>query len=223
MTRPWQYAAVGRGGGLLVDALLSTTRIERINPEPFRAFQEAGQPVIFALWHGRLLPPTWLHRGEGVVTLASHSADGEYITRVLHHWGYRVVRGSSSRGGDSALRELTQLIHEGRSVAITADGPRGPREKLKYGVLQMAQRTGAPLIPVGTAASRAWRFNSWDRFMLPKPFARIRIAYGDGVFLPSALDADGLAAEARAMERRIAERTAVAEAALDASPAGEPG
>jgi lysophospholipid acyltransferase (LPLAT)-like uncharacterized protein len=214
MSRQWRYAAVGRGGSLAIDALMATTRVERINDGPFRSLQAQGQPVIFALWHGRLLPPTWAHRHEGVMALASRSEDGEYITRVLHHWGYGVVRGSSSRGGESALRELVQRVREGHSVALTADGPRGPREKLKFGVLQIAQRTGAPIIPLGTAVSRAWRFNSWDRFMLPKPFARVRIAYGDPVYVPKTTDAGSQAAEAAAMERRIAEQTERAEAAV---------
>jgi lysophospholipid acyltransferase (LPLAT)-like uncharacterized protein len=211
--RAWRYAAAGRTGASVLNAVMATTRIERINAEAYRVPQARG-PVVFALWHGRLLPPTWLHRHEGVVTLASHSADGEYITRMLQRWGYHVVRGSSSRGGDSALRELVRLIRGGRSVAITADGPRGPREKLKPGVLQMAQLTGAPLIPVGTAVSRAWRFDSWDRFTLPMPFARIRIAYGDAVYVPRDTASSALPALAAEVEARIAAQTRLAAAAL---------
>jgi lysophospholipid acyltransferase (LPLAT)-like uncharacterized protein len=214
MKGAWRYAAAGRAGGLLLDALLGTARIERINPEAFRVHRAARRPIVFALWHGQLLPPTWLHRHEDMVTLASRSADGEYIARVLHHWGYHVVRGSSSRGGESALRELVRLIRAGRSVAITADGPRGPSEKLKLGVLHMAQLTGAALVPVGTAASRAWRFRSWDRFLLPKPFARIRIAYGDALSIPRDTDAAGLAAHAEVLEQKISELARLAEAAL---------
>jgi lysophospholipid acyltransferase (LPLAT)-like uncharacterized protein len=145
------------------------------------------------------------------VTLASRSADGEYITRVLHHWGYHVVRGSSSRGGDTALRELVRLARAGRSVAITSDGPRGPRERLKFGVLHMAQLSGAPLVPVGSAASRAWWFESWDRFLVPRPFAKLRVAYGDALFIPRDADSDGLAAAARRIEDAIGRLTRVAE------------
>lgn len=205
-----QYAAAGLAGGLLLDALLGTTRVETINPEAFEQHHRAGTPVVFALWHGRLLPPTWHHRGQGIVTLASRSGDGEYITRVLHHWGYHVVRGSSSRGGDSALRELVRLLRAGRSVAITCDGPRGPRQKLKFGVLQMAQLSGAALVPVGSAASRAWELNSWDRFTVPKPFARLRVAYGDALFVPRDTAAADLPRIAAQVEAAIAERTTVA-------------
>jgi lysophospholipid acyltransferase (LPLAT)-like uncharacterized protein len=200
----------GKAGGLLLDALLGTTRLEPINTEAYTAHQRAGRPVVFALWHGALLAPTYQHRHEGIVTLASRSGDGEYITRLLHHWGFQVVRGSSSRGGDTALRELIRLVRSGRSVAITSDGPRGPRQKLKHGVLQIAQLTGAPLIPVGSAARRAWRLNSWDRFEIPKPFSHVRIVYGDGVYVPRATAAADLPAVAADVEERIAAVTRTA-------------
>lgn len=206
-----RFALAGAVGGTLLDALMATTRIETINEEAYRTHHRAGQPVLFALWHGRLLPPTYLHRGQGIVTLASQSADGEYITRVLHRWKFHVVRGSSSRGGDTALRELVRLARAGRSIAITSDGPRGPRERLKFGVLHMAQLSGAPLVPVGSAASSAWWFESWDRFLVPRPFAKLRVAYGDAVFIPRDTDSDGLAAAARRIEDTIGRLTRVAE------------
>jgi lysophospholipid acyltransferase (LPLAT)-like uncharacterized protein len=213
MKGTWRYTVAGRSGAALLNALMRTTRVERINAAPFHAARARG-PVVFVLWHGRLLPPTWLHRDEGIVTLASQSADGEYITRALHHWGYDIVRGSSSRGGESALRDLIRSIRRGRSVAVTVDGPRGPRHKVKFGVLQMAQLTGAPLIPLGTAASPAWRFNSWDRFLLPKPLARIRVAYGDPVVIPRDTKQADLPGLAAAVGQRINEQTRTAEAAL---------
>jgi lysophospholipid acyltransferase (LPLAT)-like uncharacterized protein len=145
---------------------------------------DEGKPVIFVLWHGRLLPLGFVHRGQGVVGLASSSADGEYISRILRHWGFGIVRGSSSSGGDTAFRELIREVRAGRSVAITPDGPRGPREQLKPGVLQLAQLTGVPLVPVAAAASRSWWFVSWDRFLVPQPFARLHVAYGNPVQVP---------------------------------------
>jgi lysophospholipid acyltransferase (LPLAT)-like uncharacterized protein len=207
-----RYALGGLLGWALLDRLMATTRIEAINEEAYRVHYRAGRPVIFALWHGRLLPPTYFHRHQAVVTLASMSADGEYITRLLHRWGFEVVRGSSSRGGESALRDLVRLARAGRSVAITADGPRGPRERLKHGVLHTAQLSGAPLVPVGSAASRAWWFDSWDRFLVPRPFARLRVVYGDAIFIPRDADREALDRAARTIEGMIAELTAEAEA-----------
>lgn len=178
-----RYTIAEHAGGALLDSLLHTMRLRVENARAYRERTEQGKPVIFTVWHGRLLPLSFLHRNQGVVALASRSADGEYIARILQHWGFGMVRGSSSSGGDTAFRELIREVRAGRSVAVTPDGPRGPRERLKPGVLQLAQLTGAPLIPAAAAASRAWWFESWDRFLVPKPFARLHVAYGDPVFV----------------------------------------
>ena len=201
-------------GGAALDALMATTRIRTEGDEHFRRFWDAGRPTVFVLWHGRLLPPTYHHRGQGVVTLISQHRDGEYITRVVRRWGYIAVRGSSSRGGLHALRELLRHLRAGRSLAITPDGPRGPREKLKLGPLLAAQRAEAPVIPAASAASRAWYFGGWDRFLNPQPFARLQIVYGEPVRIPREADEAGLQALAEEIERRMAELTRRAEALL---------
>jgi lysophospholipid acyltransferase (LPLAT)-like uncharacterized protein len=146
--------------------------------------------------------------------MASRSADGEYITRMLHHWGYRVARGSSSRGGDTALRELAALVRAGHTAALTADGPRGPRHKLKFGVLRLAQLTGVPIVPVAVAADRVWRLRSWDRFIVPKPFSRVRVVFGDAIAVASDLSDDARPELAAHIERVLAELERAAEAAL---------
>ena len=179
-----RFTLAQHAGGAMLDALMRTVRMHIDNDRAYRGRMQEGKPVIFALWHGRLLPLGFLHRGQDIVCLASRSADGEYITRVLQHWGFDVVRGSSSSGGDTAFRELIRAIRGGSSVAITPDGPRGPRERLKAGVLQLAQLTGAPLVPLAAAATRAWWFESWDRFLVPQPFARLHAAYADPIFVP---------------------------------------
>jgi lysophospholipid acyltransferase (LPLAT)-like uncharacterized protein len=140
--------------------------------------------VIYAVWHGRLLPPAFLHRGQDVVTLISRSADGEYLARLLSHWGYESVRGSSSRGGSEALRELVKYGRKGRSLAITPDGPRGPKQELKGGILSAAQLSGVPIIPTSSTASRGWWPGRWDRFLIPKPFAKVRVQYAAPVIVP---------------------------------------
>ena len=179
-----RYTLAEHAGGRLLDALLHTVRVSAENVRAYRDRTSQGKPVIYTLWHGRLLPMGFVHRNQGVVGLASRSADGEYIARILQHWGFGVVRGSSSSGGDTAFRELIRHLRAGRSVAVTPDGPRGPRERLKPGVLQLAQLTGAPLVPLAAAATRAWWFESWDRFLVPKPFAQLHVAYGDPVYVP---------------------------------------
>ena len=195
----------GAAGQRVFDSLLATCRSETWGGEHHWPLRKAGQPVIFALWHGRLLPCTWLNRDQDLVTLVSQHKDGEYIARVVQRWGYTTVRGSSSRGGTEALRDLMRWIRRGRSVAITPDGPRGPREKMKLGPLYIAQRTGAPLIPALAGASRGWYFGSWDRFLVPKPFSRIRMGYGAPIYVPRDADEAELERIAAHVEEKLTE------------------
>ncbi|HEV7590515.1 MAG TPA: lysophospholipid acyltransferase family protein [Longimicrobium sp.] len=192
-------------GSVALNALMSTCRYQREGVEHYDQFWRQGKPVIFTLWHGRLLPCTHFHRQQGVVTLISQHRDGEYITRVVRRWGFTAVRGSTTRGGLDALRELIQHVRAGRSLAITPDGPKGPREKMKPGPVLIAQRTGAPIIPVVSGASRASYVGGWDRFMIPHPFARLRIAYGEPVFVPRRAGEAEIQAIMDDVERRLGE------------------
>ena len=177
------YWFAGALGKHLLDALLATVRFKVMTPEPKRLAAEKG--VIYTLWHGRLLPLTYYHRNQRIATLISQSSDGEYIARVVERWGYTAVRGSSSRGGGPALREMVKLSRAKRSLAITPDGPRGPRQKLKPGVLTLAQLTGLPMIPMSASATRAWWVDAkWDLFLVPKPLATVFVRYADPVYVP---------------------------------------
>lgn len=168
-----------RAGAAVIRLLASTWRIRVARDQSLRETRSAGQNVIFVLWHGELLPLLWQHRGEGVVVVISEHRDGEIIARIAESLGYSTVRGSTSRGGSRALIGLMREIAAGRNAAVTPDGPRGPAHVFAPGAAIAAQRTGTPLLPVRCVASRAWRLKSWDRFMIPKPFARVEISYGD--------------------------------------------
>ena len=137
--------------------------------------------MIFTLWHGQLLPLLYHHRGQGAVILISEHADGEIIARIAISLGYRTVRGSTSRGAARALIGLSRALTDGHDLAITPDGPRGPAGSFAPGAVIVAQRTGAPMVPVAVSANRGWRLRSWDRFLVPKPFARVHVAYGEPV------------------------------------------
>jgi lysophospholipid acyltransferase (LPLAT)-like uncharacterized protein len=197
-----RYWLGGVAGRTALDALLGTVRFRIVAPEP-----RTGGPVIYTLWHGRLLPLTYLHRRQTITTLISRSGDGEYIARIVERWGYRTARGSSSRGGGTALREMVKAARAGHSLAITPDGPRGPRQKLKRGVLTAAQLTGLPLVPMSAGASRAWWIEGWDRFLVPKPFATLYVRYGEPVFVPRDATEDGLAELERRVETVLDELT----------------
>lgn len=140
-------------------------------------------PLIFAYWHNRMLfvPMVYLrhYRGrKGAVVLISQNRDAQLIADVVAHFGIRSVYGSSSRGGAPALLKLAGCINDGLDVNITPDGPRGPVYKVGSGLIFLAEKTGAPIVPLHVECSRCIRFNSWDRFMVPLPFSRVDFTFG---------------------------------------------
>jgi lysophospholipid acyltransferase (LPLAT)-like uncharacterized protein len=185
---------VGRG---VVGALLATVRFEERRRDRFDGFWERGEPVLYACWHGRLLPMGYLHRHKGIGALISQSSDGEYVARVMEGWGFEAIRGSTSRGGKAAMREIVRRVGIGQSVAITPDGPRGPRQKAQPGVILAAKRAGVAILPVAAGCDRAWWPGGWDRFCIPKPFSRVTVVYGEPLRVP--LDADDEAVERLAL------------------------
>jgi lysophospholipid acyltransferase (LPLAT)-like uncharacterized protein len=166
------------GGGVL-RALAATWRVRVVGGEHLQRLRQARQPFVFACWHGELLALLWHHRRQGVHVLVSEHRDGELVARVAEGLGFGTVRGSTTRGGGRALLRLSRLLQEGHEVAVTPDGPRGPARQYAPGALVAAQRGGAPVLLVSMAVDRAWRLRSWDRFVIPKPFARITVAYGE--------------------------------------------
>jgi lysophospholipid acyltransferase (LPLAT)-like uncharacterized protein len=153
-------------------------RISTEHEERWRPLYQARRPIVYLLWHEVLLPLLWHHRRQGVVIVVSENRDGQYLSDFARVLGYRSVRGSSSRGAARALLGAVRELQSGYSVAFTPDGPRGPRRELKPGVVAAAQRGGAVIVPVHARADRAWRLSSWDRFLIPKPAARITVSYG---------------------------------------------
>lgn len=145
-----------------------------------------GKPLedtyIAALWHNRLLLISFVLKkflpGRAGAGLISASRDGDLIADVTHRFGFDVVRGSSSRMGASALLELGEVLASGRDVLITPDGPRGPAYELGPGIIFLAQKTRSPIVPVNMEYSSCWRVKSWDRFIIPKPFSRVRVIIG---------------------------------------------
>jgi lysophospholipid acyltransferase (LPLAT)-like uncharacterized protein len=134
--------------------------------------------VVFLLWHEALLPLLWQHRRQAIAIVVSEARDGQYLADLARSLGYRAVRGSSTRGAARALLGAVRELQSGHAVAFTPDGPRGPRRELKPGVVAAAQRGGAVIVPLHAEVDRAWRLHSWDRFIIPKPAARVRVLYG---------------------------------------------
>ncbi len=201
MKEELRYRLGSRAGQAVLDVLLGSCRWEVRGRAPYDANFATNSGLIFAHWHGRLLPLTYHHRGRGLVPIISKSGDGEYIARMVQHWGFDPVRGSSSRGGTGALREMLRHARKGKMLVFTPDGPRGPREEVKHGVLIAAQVTGLPIVPASAAASRGWWVGGWDRFLIPKPFSRVLLGFGEPIVVPreaTADELDGYAAQLKA-------------------------
>jgi lysophospholipid acyltransferase (LPLAT)-like uncharacterized protein len=182
---PYLYRIIYHLGPLLGDAYLGfvrlTSRVEVINEEVVQQVRRDYGAGIYVIWHSRLLYPAY-HLGHyRPNVLISRSRDGDLIARGALRWGYEPVRGSSSRGGGMALRVLIRGLRAGKDVVITPDGPRGPRERVQPGVIALAKKSGCPVIPMSYDASRRVRLRSWDRFLAPLPFSKIRIVFGEPV------------------------------------------
>ncbi|MFV2006103.1 MAG: lysophospholipid acyltransferase family protein [Longimicrobiales bacterium] len=190
------------GHGML-GSLFLTLRYRRTGAEHFERLRDAGQPVIFVFWHGQMLPLVHLHRNEGSVVLVSEHADGEYITQILRRYRFGIIRGSSTRGAVKGLKGMIRAARRGRDLALTPDGPQGPRSRFKAGALMVAQMTGLPIIPVATGATAAWWMSSWDRFMLPKPFSRVNVEYGAPHLIPRHASEDELLSMAASLESEL--------------------
>ena len=177
-------------GSWALRLLVATLRLHREEKtvEPLWA---AGAPAIYVVWHARLLLLPYLYRRRGLYALVSRSEDGSMISGLVRRFGFVTVRGSSSHGGAGGLRALARAIGEGHSVVVVPDGPRGPREVLKAGVVVLARLTGAPVVPAALAASSEWRARSWDEFRIPKPFSRCVVRFGEPILVPRDIDTTG--------------------------------
>ncbi len=166
---------------------LSVTRDERaVTP-----LWQAGAPVIYAVWHGHILLPPLLYGWRRARVLASRSRDGELVTRYVTRFGLEAVRGSSSRRGAEALRRLARSLKEGRDVVMVPDGPRGPAQVVKAGIVTLARLSGAAIVPLAVGASSEWRLGTWDAFQIPRPFARCVARFGDPIYVPRVADRHG--------------------------------
>jgi len=156
----------------------ATSRILWVNRSIRQELEKGGRGFLYAFWHGRQVFLAYLHRGDRIRPLVSQSRDGELIAGVCRHFGIEPIRGSTSRGGLEALREIQRALTDGARVGFSPDGPRGPVRKVQSGVLYAAQKTGLPIVPVAYGARKRWIFKGWDEFIVPRPFNRIAMVYG---------------------------------------------
>ncbi len=204
---------------VVVRSLAATMRIRHEGRESLDRLEAAGERYIHAFWHSRLLFMPYSYRGARIAILISQHRDGEYIARtiqVLRRFGggeheVSTVRGSTTRGGATALRGAVRKLRDGWDVGITPDGPRGPRHEVQPGVIEIARLSGAAVVPVTFAAHPAWEMNSWDRFLVPRPFARGLFLYGEPMAIPRRVSDEQREVLRSRLEQALADLTRRAE------------
>lgn len=174
-------------GYLLINGVGRSIRFREINREYASQMKSKKKNVIFAFWHNRLIMMPYFYRTfmdrKNITVMVSRSKDGQIITDIAEKFGYKMVRGSSSRGGKAALREMVRLLKSGWDAGYTPDGPRGPRYSIGQGLVTIAQMTGYPIIPVSYEVTRRIVINSWDKLIIPVPFCRGVLVFGDPLII----------------------------------------
>jgi lysophospholipid acyltransferase (LPLAT)-like uncharacterized protein len=227
-TRPrpltiWQQVQVrllGWAGAQLVRLLGRTLRFDVLGLEHLEREHAAGRRVIFAFWHRCIFAATWFWRHRGIVVLNSVNFDGQWTRRVIERLGFGTAQGSSTRGGLRGLVVMAERLRQGRDVAFTIDGPRGPRYVAKPGAVLLARRTGRPILAFHIGVERAWTLKkSWDLFQIPKPFSRAVVVIAPVVEVPERADAETMARKQAELQRRLEQTRDAAEAWFQRTPA----
>lgn len=201
---PLQRAAAV-AGSVALRALFATLRVRVEDPHGFLA-APPPHPVICAFWHNRILAITaaflrvYPAGRRGVLVLTSASKDGMWLGELTARLGMGSVRGSTSRRGAAAMRELLERVAEGYDIAITPDGPRGPKYALGSGLVYLAQKAAIPILPCHARFERAWRLKTWDNFVIPAPFSRVTVLLGPLLRVPATPDEKEFEAEGRKIE-----------------------
>lgn len=198
------YAMIPRLYRVLTALLFCTYRVEFSGRQHFEQLSRTGTPFIGVIWHYSVFYTLSFMKGRNWVAMVSTSKDAEYISRFLNSVGIATVRGSSNKGGSAALRSLlTQMKRYGKSAAIVADGSQGPALKAQPGAVLAASITQAPILPFVWSAQRYWAFKSWDRTVLPKPFSRVKVIFGEPIPISAKLSPDEIDRQTTALERRL--------------------
>jgi len=205
--RRFLYRYVLSYGALLLGKIANVTyRIKVLGAEKEREILDNSGGLIYASWHQRFFPGlAFLARRKPIAVIVSKSSDGTLISRVLELLGWDTVRGSSSRGGTGALRGVRRLAQRGYRIGHVVDGPKGPPGVVKPGLLSIAQFAGIPIVPIIISAQKKWVCKSWDRFMIPKPFSRVIIRFGEGIYIAPRLSEDAFEERRLFVEQRLKE------------------
>lgn len=186
-----------------LDALCKSLRVTYKNKKVIDELKKKKQNYVLAFWHSTMIASWYLNRNDGFAALTSKSKDGDILAKQLKHWKYKVVRGSSSKGGDVALGIMVDHAKNGYSIAITPDGPRGPANKFKAGAVITAKKSGVPLVLMGIGVKSKKKLKSWDKFQIPNPLSRVNVMYSDPIFVDKKLSYDDTSKVIEECEKKL--------------------
>jgi lysophospholipid acyltransferase (LPLAT)-like uncharacterized protein len=193
LKKSWQNTLRFAGNYFLshtVTGLCKSLNVRSSNKEQVDKLISENKNFVLAFWHGTMLLPWYLHGSKRFAALTSKSKDGDLLARILKHWNYNVVRGSSSLGGEVALEIILDYAKNNYSISITPDGPRGPKHKFKAGAVITAKKSGIPLVLAGVGFRRKKILSNWDKFEVPYFFSKVNIIYSDPIYLDEHLTYD---------------------------------
>lgn len=199
---------------LVSTAIAYTVRIRTVGADRLDNLMKAGRGGIIVLWHGATMLPIFYCRNKGLCAIISTSADGDLQDRLVRSRGYETIRGSSGSNGVRAFLGAVKRIQRGAVVAVTPDGPRGPAKVVQHGSILLAERAGRPVLPMGVACRPAKRLKSWDSHMIPMPFSKAVIVFGELIEIPESLSEEERQARAREVANAIDAADAAAESIL---------
>ncbi|MFB3787152.1 MAG: lysophospholipid acyltransferase family protein [bacterium] len=211
-TNSWLPFLASLPAYLYIQLVGKTNRFRCVGPDYQALLRQKQGPFLFAIWHSRVLIPVYHVRRQGVAVIVSQSQDGEIVTQLMNRFRIHATRGSTNRSGSDGLLGLVHWLKNGHTAVIPVDGPRGPREAVQPGIIQLARLTGIPITPICLSASRCHRFNSWDRFVLPYPFGTIYLASSESIHIPRDLPRSGFEAKRMELEHAMRQVTETADA-----------
>lgn len=199
----WDTAILSNIAWVVVSAIGRTIRLRTVNSDEVDRRLAQGEGQILVTWHGRTLVPLLYFRKKRVVSLVSTSRDGEIQYRLHRRFGWDAVRGSSGKDATRAVLNAVRRLRAGETIAVAPDGPKGPARVAQPGVLYLAMKSGCPVIPAGISSSSAWFINSWDRFLIPKPGARVVLIFGAPIYPSEGAGEDWIRDMTRQLEDSI--------------------
>jgi lysophospholipid acyltransferase (LPLAT)-like uncharacterized protein len=195
-----RWSLVGIFGRKILWLWTKSTQLTVLGTEGYQKIRDQNKPVVFIVWHGRIFIVPYFFRKRDIMPLISPSKDGEIAAKIMSRWGYKILRGSGSHVVVKAWNEMKDELKGGGELIIVSDGPKGPNRKMKPGGIKLASETGAYLVPFSFSTSKKKFLNSWDKFLMFKPFSKVVAVYGEPISIKQDLSGDEIDLECKRVE-----------------------